>query len=467
MAYNPNDQFLGQGGGAINQAPATLNRTNNMPAPQAPSNSTMPDFGLLKSLYNPTGQYDPNAMSKIQGIIGQVGNYNVAPGGSNTGGVMSGFNRGPDISPEDMGTVSAFQKQRPDLFQHKSSWLQKADPYITAAGMGALTFGAGLGAAAGGAGAASSGTSDLVAEHMLMTGAAGGLPTTAGLSGAGVGAGVSAGGGAAFSGMEGTGGGIPAAGAGAAPGGGGVPFGAGDMGSGAGASTFGNGAADFVMPGADAAAGGATGGIGGASSGGVLSQIGSALNQGSAAKNIATYGPVIWSGIEYANAKDAAAAYQDQLQKNIASSDPFGPERAKYQQQLDELMKNPQSFLSSPQVQFASDAAARKMASMGYNQSPAQAQAIADASIGQYYNQANLLSGLSGSQISPNSRAANDAASEMVNSKMGTDAAGGNLTRQLIDSMFSTGSSGKSGSNGGDSGTKVGDRAFSYLDKLV
>lgn len=341
----------------------------------------------------------------------------------------------------------------PTNLRHNQSWMQKADPYIAAAGMGALTLGAGLAAGAGSAVGPASGANAGIGT--ILGGSSAGTAT---------GAGVAAGGmsmvppTASF--------GQTAAGATMSTVPSGYASGAGYMGgaaAGGGAAVGGGSAPASVSPGA-AYPGQAAAPIGGApvapaGGGGVLSNIGGALNQGSIAKNIATYGPVVWAGVEYSNAKDATQAYQEQLQKAIDSSDPFGPERAKYQQQLDDLLRDPTNFLNSPQVQFASDAAARKMASMGYNQSPAQAQAIADASAGEYYKQANLLAGLAGSSIGPNTQAAVNGLNGLVNSKTNENASLGNVARTAIDTFF--------GGQGDKSGQTIGDRMFGGSTSLT
>lgn len=323
----------------------------------------------------------------------------------------------------------------PTNFTHKQSFLQKADPYIAAAGMGALSMGALGGFSAAGAG---SGAGGAAPQMSMVPPSASFGQTAAGTTMSSVPSGYAAGG-AGFMG----------AGAGAA-----------EAMSGGGSSGIAGGAGPVgaTPPPATGVMSGNATGMGAASSsvappaaggGNLLQNIGQTLNAGSTAKNIATYGPVVWAGMEYSNAKDATEAYQQQLQKAIDSSDPFGPERAKYQQQLDELMRDPSSFLNSPQVQFASDAAARKMASMGYNQSPAQAQAIADASIGQYYEQAKMLAGLTGSNIAPNTGAAVSAANGLIGARTNENASFGNVARTAMDTFFGgTNTQGSWNSNG-------------------
>lgn len=186
--------------------------------------------------------------------------------------------------------------------------------------------------------------------------------------------------------------------------------------------------------------------------GGFLSEAGnflSGLNKGSLGANVKAYAPVVIAGVEYANAKAA----QESLEQMIAASDPFGPERAKYQQQLDELMRNPEAFMSGPQATSAADAAARKMAAMGFNLSPNQAAEISNASMGAYNDQVNLLSGLAGSAIPPSSLGTS--APSVYNSSMKTTGAGGDFIRTLSDSIFGT--SDKNNKNS----------SFSYLDGLV
>lgn len=144
------------------------------------------------------------------------------------------------------------------------------------------------------------------------------------------------------------------------------------------------------------------------------------------------YGPVVFAGIEYNDRREASDAYEEQLNTIIEQSDPFGGERAYYQNLLQQHLANPDDFLNSPQIKFAAQAAARKFASMGYNMSPAQGTAIAEASIGQYYNQANLLAGLAGSQFRPDSSAIGNAYSRTVGAGYDQSAAGINVARQLL-----------------------------------
>lgn len=167
--------------------------------------------------------------------------------------------------------------------------------------------------------------------------------------------------------------------------------------------------------------------------GGALSKIGELGKK---------YGPVVFAGVEYANAKEASSAYEQQLNEIISSSDPFSGERAHYQRLLQQHLDNPDAFLNSPQIKFATQAAARKMSSMGYNMSPAQAQAVADASIGQYYNHANMLGGLAGSDISPNMGAVGDAYSRTVGAGYNQYATGANFVREILGRMNTGGYSG-------------------------
>lgn len=235
------------------------------------------------------------------------------------------------------------------------------------------------------------------------------------------------------------------------PAGGGLSTAPGDSGIGLTAAANGGGPAigQAAATAADAAAG---------TSPGILSQLGGTSGILNAAKN---YGPVVFAGLEYANRNDAAKAYQDQLQHQIAASDPFGPQRAQYQKQLQDLISNPSSFFNSPMVQYATDAAARKSASMGYNLSPAQAQAVQDTAISKYNDQANLLAGLSGSGIAPNLSSLNGATQNAVSGQLNSDAAMGNLFRTAINAIPS------GGTNSSNSSSTVGGRSFSLLDNLV
>lgn len=265
-----------------------------------------------------------------------------------------------------------------------------------------------------------------------------------------------------------------AAGAGAGVLGGGLEMGIGaNPGTGA-LQDFGGGYLAGDIPqysAAQNAAGAAQGGNaaltgGTASSQGLLGNLGNTLsnmNMKDWAGVLKDTGSVVFAGMEYANAKDAAEAYRQQLERNIAASDPFGPERAQYQKQLSELMSNPESFLNSPQVKFASDAAARKMASMGYNMSPTQSQAIADASMGEYWKQAEMLAGLSGSKITPNMGALNQATDSWAKANYNKDAALANAFRTAGETFFGTG-----GNTGGESkGQTIGERSFGLLDMLT
>lgn len=94
----------------------------------------------------------------------------------------------------------------------------------------------------------------------------------------------------------------------------------------------------------------------------------------------------------------------------IAASNPFGPYRAQYANQLSSLMANPSSIFSNPGYQASFDqgsqAVARQMAGSGYAGSGNEA--IALQQYGQSFSsnyltqQENLLSGLAGANITPN-----------------------------------------------------------------
>lgn len=104
---------------------------------------------------------------------------------------------------------------------------------------------------------------------------------------------------------------------------------------------------------------------------------------------------------EYRQGKQTNALFDQQRQ----AADPFGTQRAQYQQQLSQHMNDPDSFMESPIAKYSMNAAARKMASMGYNMSPAQSQAIADNAIKEYYNHADVLANLAGAGINPDAGA--------------------------------------------------------------
>lgn len=132
---------------------------------------------------------------------------------------------------------------------------------------------------------------------------------------------------------------------------------------------------------------------------------------------------------EYRQGKQTDQLYNQQRE----ISDPFGAQRPQYQKQLSEHMSNPNAFMNSPIAEYSMNAAARKMASMGYNMSDAQSQAIADNAIKEYYNQANILAELSGANISPNANAFGEGIQNQLQDKFDRNSAYANLARGIYD----------------------------------
>lgn len=100
--------------------------------------------------------------------------------------------------------------------------------------------------------------------------------------------------------------------------------------------------------------------------------------------------------------------YQAQQTKALAQrasqqQDPFGPQRAQYQAQLQQLMSDPGSITKTPGYDAGLQAVTRKMASQGYVGSGNMMAALQQYG-GDFYNQAvQRLMSLSGANISPTS----------------------------------------------------------------
>lgn len=100
-------------------------------------------------------------------------------------------------------------------------------------------------------------------------------------------------------------------------------------------------------------------------------------------------------------------AHQSQELAKRASQqqDPFGPQRAQYQAQLQQLMSNPGGVTQLPGYEAGLQAVTRKMASQGYVGSGNMMASLQQYG-GQFYDQAvQRLMSLSGANIAPNSGA--------------------------------------------------------------
>lgn len=97
-----------------------------------------------------------------------------------------------------------------------------------------------------------------------------------------------------------------------------------------------------------------------------------------------------------------AAQQQSKLAARAAASqDPFGPQRAQYQQQLAQLMSNPSGITSMPGYEAGMQAVTRKMAAQGYLGSGNMMASLQQYG-GQFYNDAVArLTALSGANIGP------------------------------------------------------------------
>lgn len=84
-----------------------------------------------------------------------------------------------------------------------------------------------------------------------------------------------------------------------------------------------------------------------------------------------------------------------------ARMDPFGPQRAQYQQQLSALMANPSSISNTPGYKAGLDAVERKMASQGYIGSGNMMAALQEYGGNVYNQEANRLAMLAGANIGP------------------------------------------------------------------
>lgn len=423
-----------QGLGSYNPTSAGVGVNPNSVAQQNIFNTNTP--ASLSSMYKADNSYTPDDWSKIyssyRGLM-----QNSANNGYATPSLMGSQARtGPQLSAEDADAIGKFKAQNPNSFLNPKDWTDTLSKYtgygiegLTMAGLaygGAVAAGAGAGTAGGVAAAPAAGET-LSAPITMGSVAAGGSGAAAGaeagsLAGSGLGgAAGEVGAGAATAGA----GGLTAAGAGGA--------------TGTGLNALGASAAAGVSP---VASGGA---------GGLL---------GSLAQGAKDYGPLISSGLSYLNANKTNDQMQDILNQQKAIADPFGTQRPQYQQQLSDLINNPTSFFDTPVVKYANEAAARKSASMGYNLSPTQAQAVQESSIGEYNKQVQNLSALAGANISPNGSSLNGAGTNAVNSQLNTGDSLANLIRVGADTF------GKQYGNNNNT-TNVDGHSFSFLDNIL
>src|SRR5574337_466953 len=119
--------------------------------------------------------------------------------------------------------------------------------------------------------------------------------------------------------------------------------------------------------------------------------------------------------------------------------DPYGPYRGQAAQQLNELMKNPNSISNLPEYSAALTAAGRASASQGYNGSGNALVAAAMAG-GQVYQQAfNNLALLSGAGQSPAQAKAASSSQADYNQQMNNQMWGqiGNTVGQVVNNLGS------------------------------
>lgn len=119
-------------------------------------------------------------------------------------------------------------------------------------------------------------------------------------------------------------------------------------------------------------------------------------------------------------------------------SDPFGPYRAQYAQQLQTLMSNPNSIQGMPVYKAMQQAASRTMQAQGYTGSGNALAAAANAGGQAYQSQFNDLALLSGAGIQPGS-----SGTSMAGQVMGANQAEGSQLSSILGSLMGSGGGGK------------------------
>lgn len=144
---------------------------------------------------------------------------------------------------------------------------------------------------------------------------------------------------------------------------------------------------------------------------------------------------------------------QDLAKQTLAASNPFGPYRAQYAQQLNSVMADPSNALKDPafasQTKYGLDNVARTMASQGYLGSGLEAKSLQDYSTTSLSNYEQWLAKLAGVDMQPGTASA--AALGAYGSGTTSEQAGlGQLgsTLKLFGSMWSGGGGGGSGLDG-------------------
>lgn len=166
------------------------------------------------------------------------------------------------------------------------------------------------------------------------------------------------------------------------------------------ASLGGGGGFTASAPGAAVAAGGGGGGILPPS----LANIGSSLAR--SPLQTLSQGAQLFGNLQN---KSSLEEYRKRMLEAANRSDPFGPQRAQYQQQLSELMANPSSVQNLPGYQAQYNAMLEGLqrtqaaqGKIGGGEAKQQIASLAGQMQGQYYNQeVERLMALAGAGISP------------------------------------------------------------------
>jgi hypothetical protein len=178
-------------------------------------------------------------------------------------------------------------------------------------------------------------------------------------------------------------------------------------------SLFGGG--NSGIPGIDYSTGGtfnnsgSSGGLGSAIGSGLSSLLGGAGNLlGSNLIGGLTTGGALNAGLAYKNSQDASQKLTDLSNLAMQRADPFAPQRAQYQGQLQQLMSNPEQYLgkfTQGAYDLASQAAERSNAASGSFSSSKTSSDLMDLATkmmsGNALNFGNLLGNLSGANIQP------------------------------------------------------------------
>ena len=101
----------------------------------------------------------------------------------------------------------------------------------------------------------------------------------------------------------------------------------------------------------------------------------------------------------------SASGLQDDMMALANRADPFGPQRAQYAAQLQQLMANPSSITSLPGYQAGMDAVQRSMSAQGYQGSGNMMAAMQKYGQDLYNQQVQTLSSLAGAGIDPSAGA--------------------------------------------------------------